>query len=820
MDLIGQRFGHIRVTSVVGQGGMGDVYAGYDEKLERKVAVKVLNADQRLDAEARERLLREARALSKLDHPNICRIYDYIESGEVDLLVLEYIDGHTMGELMAEGKVLPRGEKLRIAIAIANVLVAAHRASIIHRDLKPENVMLTRTGEVKVLDFGLARWLQRALTLSGSSRRGASHRWSEDRPDATVTFAPSADSSATAVGVAIGTPLYMSPEQARGEGLTSASDMFSCGLLLQALFTGLDPHPMGLTAREVMLRVARGETNEVNGVPGDITALINRLKEFAPADRPTAVEALQRLQFLFSKPQRIARRAIVAALVSVLAIGVWRYTVDLRRAEARAVASEKEAVRRRGQAEELINFMVGDLRQKLEPVGRLDILDDVAERALGYSASLHPDKLSPDEMVRNAKALHQLVQVRIAQGRLDEALDAANRASRFTNAAVIRDAQSAAVQFGVATSHFWIANVYRLRGELPQALNHAQAYREVTGKLAAAHPQNREYRTEHDYGQAAVATILELQGDLAGAATIYESSVTQRRARADADPSNATERAQLAVALNKLGFVRQRLGDLAKARGHFDEEHSIYAALAVADPAQMRWRERLVNSHSYVGGLLDAIGDEDGAILQRRAEIAIGTELHVHDPENADWHRNLAVAKMRLGDLLRRRGEAGSAVTLIEEAETLLSELVARKDARKSWRKDLAVVRTAHARALLADRRVQHAVSVARGASAELSSLGLSDPLTRRHEAEAAVTFGEALEASGDAAAARAEWQRAGAILAPISASSSDPLVLDVWSRTQLLLGRPTEAAPVLQRLDQFGYHSRDLDRLRSKRTG
>ncbi len=155
MELIGRRFGHIRVTEVVGSGGMGDVYAGYDEKLERRVALKVLNADQRLDEEARQRLLREARALSKLEHPNICRIHDYIETGDVDLLVLEYIDGRTLHDALSDN--LPRSEKLRIAVAIAEVLVRAHRAGIVHRDLKPENVMLTRTGEVKVLDFGLAR---------------------------------------------------------------------------------------------------------------------------------------------------------------------------------------------------------------------------------------------------------------------------------------------------------------------------------------------------------------------------------------------------------------------------------------------------------------------------------------------------------------------------------------------------------------------------------------------------------------------------------------------------------------------------------------
>ena len=148
MELVGQRFGHIRVTQVVGSGGMGDVYGGYDEKLERKVALKVLAPEQRLDVEARERLLREARALSRLDHPNICRIHDYIESDEVDLLVLEYIDGRTLAEVMTETN--SRAEKLRIASAIANVLVAAHRAGIVHRDLKPDNVMLTKGGEVKL----------------------------------------------------------------------------------------------------------------------------------------------------------------------------------------------------------------------------------------------------------------------------------------------------------------------------------------------------------------------------------------------------------------------------------------------------------------------------------------------------------------------------------------------------------------------------------------------------------------------------------------------------------------------------------------------
>src|SRR5687767_4295701 len=156
MELIGRQFGHIRVTEVVGEGGMGAVYAGHDQKLDRKVALKVLHADQRLDEEARERLLREARALSKVDHPNICRIH-------------EYIDGRTLQSAIENG--LPHTEKLRIALAVAEVLVRAHRAGIVHRDLKPENVMLTKTGEVKVLDFGLARWLHRKSDMFSTAAK-------------------------------------------------------------------------------------------------------------------------------------------------------------------------------------------------------------------------------------------------------------------------------------------------------------------------------------------------------------------------------------------------------------------------------------------------------------------------------------------------------------------------------------------------------------------------------------------------------------------------------------------------------------------------
>ena len=437
MELIGRRFGHIRITDVIGQGGMGDVYLGYDEKLDRKVALKVLHAENRLDAESRERLLREARALSKLDHPNICRIHDYIESDYVDLLVLEYIQGNTIQDVLADRQ-LSRAEKLRIAISTAEVLVAAHRVGIIHRDLKPENVMLTKQGDVKVLDFGLARWLN--VYTVGQLKRISNAGVQAITPEETAVY------SRTAVGVTMGTPLYMSPEQARGEELTTASDMYAFGLFLQALFTGIDPHPLGFTAREVILRAARGETIPVSGISGDITALINRLKQFAPADRPTAIEAVAQLRHLADRTRRTIRRVAIAAAISIVLFGAWRYTVDLAQQRTAAVKSRGDAEKRRAQAENLIEFMLGDLRAKLEPVGRLDILDDVGERALRYVESLRPETMTADELARTAKALNQLGELRAGQGQTAEARDLFGRSLRFASEAIKREPANPAAQ--------------------------------------------------------------------------------------------------------------------------------------------------------------------------------------------------------------------------------------------------------------------------------------------------------------------------------------------------------------------------------------
>ena len=233
MTLVGSKLRQFNIVAALGQGGMGDVYAAYDENLKRKVAVKAISPGRGLTPIAKARFLREAQLLSQLDHPGICRIYDYLEIDGSDFLILELIEGQTLREADDD---LDFGAKLDIAIQIAAVLDTAHTEGIVHRDLKPDNVMLTPDGQVKLLDFGLARSLDEedgGLPIEADIQETS-------RPDQDQTLALSLDT--TMPGIILGTPMFMSPEQANSEPVTPAADLYSFGLLLQWLFTGVNAY--------------------------------------------------------------------------------------------------------------------------------------------------------------------------------------------------------------------------------------------------------------------------------------------------------------------------------------------------------------------------------------------------------------------------------------------------------------------------------------------------------------------------------------------------------------------------------------------------
>ena len=271
--MINKTIKHYKIEKLLGKGGMGVVYLAHDTRLDRPIALKVLKADLTKDPNRLPRFLREARSAAAITHPAIAQVYDIDEADGITFIAMEYVEGQTVSQLIANRE-LDLAGSVEIALQVAEGLNKAHKTNIIHRDIKSDNIMVTRDGHAKLLDFGLAKLLKPDKSVTETQ--------TAPDPKETETMFQ------TVAGTVIGTIAYMSPEQARGQGINPTSDIFSLGIVIYEMVTGEMPFK-GDSPLDTMHSIAFEEVRPVTvirkNLPPELHRIVSRCLRKRPENR-------------------------------------------------------------------------------------------------------------------------------------------------------------------------------------------------------------------------------------------------------------------------------------------------------------------------------------------------------------------------------------------------------------------------------------------------------------------------------------------------------------------------------------------------------
>jgi eukaryotic-like serine/threonine-protein kinase len=697
--LEGRRIGPYRVVRELGRGGMSRVYlaARADQAFEKQVAIKLV--ERGLDSEeVTRRFQSERQILARLDHPNITRILDggTTEDG-LPFLVMEYVEGEPVDRYCDE-RALDVAARLRLFQGVCAAVRYAHQNLIIHRDIKPGNVLVTRDGVPRLLDFGIAKLLP---------------------PEAQP-------SESTSTILRRLTPEYASPEQVRGETLTTASDVYSLGVLLYRLLTGQSPyraHTSSASALEravcedeperpsvAVTRAGRAPPGE--GTPqrlrrrleGDLDNIVLMALRKEPQRRYASVEQLAEdiARHLANEPviaradtaayraAKFMRRhrtgvAATAAIIMLLVAGVVGTSWQARVARAERARAQQQF----NDVRKLATSFLFEFNSSIQNLpGATPARQLLVQRALEYLSKLAQQSQADPGLQRELAEAY--LKVGDLQGNPYEpnlgdtqgAAESYRKALAISAALARADGRDTQAQRYLARSYQSLGEVLAQLGKATEAVAEVRKAAEIFATLLRDTPRDRDLRVEladcyQSLGDLQGHSGLQNLGDRAGALDSYRRAMAVFDAMAAESPGDQKARAGAAVMRIRIADMQQGQGDLDAAlenyRGARERAHS----LAAEDPTNDRFRRILALSYRKLADLESERGELGQALQNARSAAGINQALAAADPTNAQASANFALSVTTLADLLNKTGNSGGALDEYRQAIAILEKLSA-----------------------------------------------------------------------------------------------------------------------------------------------
>lgn len=777
-SVVGRRIGPYKIIREIGHGGMGAVYLAVrvDDQFEKRAAIKLVKRGMDTDDILR-RFRNERQILANFDHPNISRLLD---GGTTDdglpYFVMDYVEGVPIN-IYCDQRRLPIPERLKLFRAVCSAVTYAHQNLIVHRDIKPGNILVSSEGVPVLLDFGIAKLLNPAL------------------PGQTV---PSQRPL---------TPECASPEQVRGESITTASDIYSLGILLYQLLTGHLPYRFRDHSPQEIARVICEQEPEkpstaisrIEQVPDSNTGLpVTLTPEWISQTRSGDPEKLRRLltgdldmivlKAMHKDPRRryasadqlsndircflegmpvtargdtlsyrvvkfVHRNKLMVGATAVVAVALVLGIVTTTWQAHIAGVERGKAERRFNDVRQLANSFVFEIHDAIANLpGSTPARSLLVKRALEYLDSLAKEAGDNRQLQRELAAAYQKVGDVQGNPFFANLGDSAGSMMSYRKALAIRERLAAAAPKDVearrelASSYDSMGDMFWVTGDLAKALENYRkslTLREALVTVDSRHDLAASYER--------IGDTLSKKGDLGMALENHRNALAIREQLSSQDPNNAKARRELAVSYGKVGDMLALSGNAPVALENYRKALVIREALAEHDPNNAKVRRELSMSYVNIGDMLWDTGDTTGVLENYRKALAIRQALSTSDPTNVQARRDLAIVHGTLGDALAWTGDRSGAVDNVLKALDIFKSQASQDPTDQGAREDLAICYGKLGNVMMGIGNISSAVANYRNEVDILENLVVANPMnatTRRRLALAYADVG-ALSAKG-----------------------------------------------------------------------